>query len=159
MCPKLCLPINVIIPGWHPHVEMVSGTSVHFRSYPAPRAWHSSPLDSALKLRKQHLMLLHFPLSALDFRSCLSFLKFAEFFPLFSSLSWTFSPLGILSFLLRLSVKILLVVQGPHSPCNLSNPRYPLLTLNSAGTFFCTTSYDLVSFSFVLLCGGTSYLL
>ena len=101
-----------------------------------PWAWHSRPIGSALRLRKQHLMLLCFPLSALDFRSCLPFFKFAEFFPLFLSLSWTFSPLGILSFFLKLSVKIQLVVQGPHSPWNLCNLRYPLLTLNSAGTFF-----------------------
>lgn len=118
-----------------------------------PWAWHSRPIGSALRLRKQHLMLLHFRLSALDFRSCLPFLKFAEFFPLFLSLSWTFCPLGILSFFLKLSVKIQLVVQGPHSPWNLSNLRYPLLTLKLCRHLFCTTSYDLVSFSFVLLHG------
>lgn len=67
MCPKLCLPINLMVPGWHPHVEMVSGMSVHFRSYPAPKAWHLRPIGSALRLRKQHLILLHFQFICIRF--------------------------------------------------------------------------------------------
>lgn len=107
------------------------------------------PLHSDLKFRKQHLMLLYFPLSTLHFRSYLPLLEAAEYFPLLVSLPWTVSPLEILSFLLRLSVKILPVVQGPHSPWNIPNLRYSLLTLNSESTFFCASSHDLY---LILLC-------
>ena len=121
-----------------------------------PWAWHSRPIGSALRLRKQHLMLLCFPLSALDFRSCLPFFKFAEFFPLFLSLSWTFSPLGILSFFLKLSVKIQLVVQGPHSPWNLCDLRYPLLTLNLQAPFLYHLLWPCL-IQFCIVAWGISY--
>lgn len=79
------------------------------------------PLHSDLKLSKRHFMLLYFPLSALHFSRFLPVLEFTECFPLLASLPYTFFPLGTLSLLLRLAVKILRIVQGPHSPWNLPN--------------------------------------
>lgn len=144
--PTLCFPVDLILGGWitswggNGQWQLCISNNIQT---PGPRI--QSPLHAALELSKQHFMLLYFPLSTLYFNSHVPLLQFAEclcpghsFYLEYSPSSWDFS------------VKILPILQGLHSPWNLPNVRYSVLTLNSGSTFFETPHMTFTSFCFVL---------
>lgn len=111
------------------------------------------PLPSDLDLSKWHFTVFFCPhfLCSYTLVLLIILLEFAECFLPLLSLALTFSPLGTLSFLLRLSVKTQPTLQCPHSPWNLPNLRYSLVTLRSESIFCEISHMTCISFCFVLL--------
>ena len=153
MCPKLCLPINLIVPGWHPRVEMVSGMSVHFRSYPTPLGlafkahWQCPEVEEAASYAAV------FPFICIRFQKLLTIFLICRILP--SVFVFVLNILSTWNTLLLPETVCQNSAGCSRSTFSLKplRPEIPSTDLELCRHLFCTTSYDLVSFSFVLLHG------